>query len=216
MKSLRIFLADDHAMLRHGLRLLINSQPDMEVIGEASDGRSAVRQALDLRPDVIVMDVSMPQQNGLQAAEKLMKSYPRAKILALSRHNESCYIQQFLVTGASGYVLKQNDVQELFRAIRVVGEGGIYIDPAIAEKVVGYFHRVSSGRSKNARALSEREEQALQLIAQGYSNKEVAAQLQLSVKTVETHKAHAMKKLDLHGRIDILRYAMLQGWLEET
>jgi len=146
----------------------------------------------------------------------LKEARTKTKILALTRHSEGCYLQQLLRAGASGYVLKQNDVQELIHAIRAVAAGGLYIDPAIAGKVVsGYDGRLSGRRTGKAGRLSEREAEVLRLIAQGYSNKEIAAAFDLSVKTVEVHKAHAMKKLDLNSRIDIMRYAMIQGWLQD-
>jgi two-component system response regulator NreC len=216
MEKLRIFLADDHAMLRHGLRLLINAQPDMKVVGEAGDGRSTVRLVLELRPDVVVMDVSMPELNGQQATRQLKQSRPETKILALTRHGEGCYLQQLLRAGASGYVLKQNDAQELIRAIRAVAAGGVYIDPAVAgEFVSGYDGRLSGRAPGKAPMLSERESEVLRLIAQGYSNKEIAALFDLSVKTVEVHKANAMKKLHLNSRIEIMRYAAIRGWLQD-
>src|SRR5262245_36173244 len=176
MKKLRIVLADDHVMLRQGLRLLINAQPDMEVVGEAGDGRSTVRLVPEARPDIVVIDLSMPEMNGQQTTERLKEARTKTKILALTRHSEGCYLQQLLRAGASGYVLKQNDVQELIHAIRAVAAGGLYIDPAIAGKVVsGYDGRLSGRRTGKAGRLSEREAEVLRLIAQGYSNKEIAA-----------------------------------------
>jgi DNA-binding NarL/FixJ family response regulator len=217
MEKLRIFLADDHAMLRNGLRLLINAQHDMEVVGEAGDGRSTIRMARDLQPDIVVVDVSMPEMNGQKATEQLKSLQPKTKVIVLTRHNENRYAHQLLRAGASGYVLKQNDIQELIRAIRAVAAGGVYIDPAIAGNVMGGIGGRSPGHNSGVSGiLSERESEALRLIAQGYSNKEIAAYLDLSVKTVEAHKAHAMKKLELRSRIDIIRYAMLQGWLQDT
>jgi DNA-binding NarL/FixJ family response regulator len=216
MGKLRILLADDHAMLRQGLRLLINAQPDMEVVGEAGDGRSTLRQALDVRPDVVVMDISMPGLNGQQATAQLKEMRPKSKVIALTRHNETSCLQQILHAGASGYVLKQNDAEELIRAIRAVAEGGMYIDPAVAGNFLNHITgRPSAHDSGKAGSLSEREAEVLRLIAKGYSNKEIATRLELSVKTVEAHKAHAMKKLDLISRVDIVRYALIQGWFQD-
>ncbi len=217
MEKLRIFLADDHVMLRNGLRLLINAQRDMEVVGEAGDGRSTIRMALDLRPDIVVIDVSMPEMNGRQATGELKALQPNTKVIALTRHNEKCFAQQLLRAGASGYVLKQNDIRELIHAIRTVAAGGVYIDPAIAGNVMGDMVGRFPGQSSGiAGTLSERESEVLRLIAQGYSNKEIAGFFDLSVKTVEAHKAHAMKKLELRSRIDIIHFAILQGWFQDT
>lgn len=216
-KKLRIFLADDHAMIRAGLKLLVNAQSDMEVVGEAGDGRTAVRLALELQPDVVVMDVSMPELNGLQATEQLKKARAQIKILPLTRHTDGGYLQQLLGAGASGYMLKQSVAEELIRAIRSIAAGGTYLDPAVAGKLItSHPGRLSDRSAKKQNDLTERETEVLRLIAWGHSNKEIASQLNLSVKTVEAHKANAMKKLDLHSRIDIMRYAILQDWLREN
>jgi DNA-binding NarL/FixJ family response regulator len=216
MEKLRIFLADDHVMLRNGLRPLINAQPDMEVIGEAGDGRSTIKLVLEFRPDVVVVDVSMPELNGQQTTRQLKRMRPETKILALTRHGEGCYLQQLLRAGASGYVLKQNDAQELIRAIRVVASGGVYVDPALAGALISVCDgRFRSRDIKEAPPLTDRETEVLRLVAQGYSNKEIAAFFDLSVKTVEVHKANAMRKLRLSGRIEIMRYAVIQGWLQD-
>lgn len=217
MSKIRIFLAEDHGVVRHGLKLLINAQVDMEIIGEASDGKSAVKSVLGLRPDVVVMDVSMPELNGQLATQRLKKDLPATKVLALTRHNDSSYLQQLLRAGVDGYVLKQSDSEELLRAIRVISVGGKYIDPIIMGKVMGgYTGRATKRGTDGAVSLSERESEVLRLIALGYSNKEIAARFDLSVKTVEVHKANAMKKLDMQSRVDIIRYAILQGWLQDA
>ena len=214
MSKLRILLADDHVVLRQGLRLLIEAQPDMEVAGEADDGRMAIQRAMETRPDVVVMDVSMPRMDGREATLELKRLLPQSKVLALTRYKEGGYLQLLLRAGAEGYVLKQNSAEELISAIRAVAVGGKYIDPAVAEKVVsGYVGRLTS-RNTASGELSEREGEVLRLIARGYSNKEIAGRFELSVKTIEAHKANAMKKLSLRGRVDIIRYALLQGWLE--
>jgi DNA-binding NarL/FixJ family response regulator len=216
MEKLRIFLADDHVMLRNGLRPLINAQPDMVVIGEAGDGRSTVKLVLEFRPDVAIVDVSMPELNGQQTTRQLKRMRPETKILALTRHGEGCYLQQLFRAGASGYVLKQNDAQELIRAIRVVASGGVYVDPALAGALISVCDgRFRSRDIKEVPPLTDRETEVLRLIAQGYSNKEIAAFFDLSVKTVEVHKANAMRKLRLSGRIEIMRYAVIQGWLQD-
>jgi len=219
MSKLRILLADDHETVREGLRLIVNSQTDMEVVGEAGDGREALARAQELLPDIVVMDVSMPQLNGLKATEKLKQVCPQVKVLTLTRHTDYGYLQQLLRAGASGYVLKQSPPTELLHAIRAVAAGGKYLDPAVAGKVIGnYSGRSASLRvaAQGGRDLSEREAEVLRLIAWGHSNKEIAARLDISVKTVEAHKANAMKRLGMTSRIDIVRFALLQGWLQDT
>jgi two-component system response regulator NreC len=214
---LRILLADDHVIVRHGLRLLIDGQPDMKVVFEAGDGNTAVQQAVALKPDVIVMDISMPRMNGLVATRTLKQLQPATAIVTLTRHSDDAYLQELLRAGVSGYVLKQSAPIELLQAIRVAGSGGTYLDSALTARVTaGFLGKRGRGVSRPSGTVSERESEVLRLIASGYSNKEIAARLTLSVKTVEAHKANAMKKLDLNGRIDIVKYAVLQGWLHHT
>ena len=216
MNKLRIMLADDHETVREGLRLIINSQDDMEVCGEVNNGRAAITTAQELQPDVLVMDVTMPELNGLKATKKLKEICPQLKILTLTRHSEDAYLQELLRAGASGYVLKQSSSEELLRAIRAIAGGSNYLDPAIAGRVMGgYVKRQFAGKSGQV-TISEREAEILRQIAWGYSNKEIAARLNISVKTVEAHKANAMRKLDMTSRIDIVRFAILQGWLEDN
>ena len=217
MSKLKILLADDHEAVREGLKAIVNAQDDMLVIGEASDGRAALAQAGELHPDVIVMDVSMPRVNGLKATEAIAQAHPSVKVLTFTRHADDGYLQQLLRAGASGYVLKQSRSTELLQAIRAVARGGTYLDPTIAGRVVGDYRRRASTPmdEQSPSVLSPREEQTLRLAAWGYSNKEIASQLELSVKTIETHKTNAMQKLGLRSRIDIVRYALLQGWLQD-
>jgi len=218
VSKLRIYLAEDHETVRAGLKLIVNAQADMQVVGEAADGRAAVAGVCEQRPDIVLMDISMPLLNGLKATEKIQQSCPDVKILALTRHRDDGYLQQVLRAGASGYVLKQSPPAELLHAIRAIASGGKYLDPAVAGKVMGQYagkQNVSFGDSAS-RGLSDREAEVLRLIAWGYSNKEIAGRLDLSVKTVEVHKANSMKKLGMHSRIDIVRYALLQGWLQDT
>ena len=217
MSALRVFLADDHAVLREGLRALVNSQSDMACGGEADDGRAAVELVRKLLPDVTVLDVSMPGLNGLEAAKKLKQCCPEVRLLTLTRHTDDGYLQQLLKAGVSGYVLKQSASSVLLTAVRAVAAGHLFLDPAITGKVIGNYVGKSAGRGERAGGeLSEREAEVLRLIAWGYSNKEIAARLDLSVKTVEAHKANAMRKLDMRGRIDIVRYAILQGWMRDN
>jgi DNA-binding NarL/FixJ family response regulator len=214
---LRILLADDHAIVRQGLRLLIDSQPEMTVIGEAADGDAVVAQAQALHPDVVLMDISMPGTNGLVATRRLKQRQPGLVVLALTRHDEDTFLQELLRAGASGYVLKQSPPPQLLQAIRIVGAGGIYLDPAITARVAD---GLLDGRQNGARApegaISDRESEVLRLVAVGHSNKEIADRLTISVKTVEVHKANAMRKLGLTGRVDVIRYGVLQGWLYDT
>ena len=214
---LRILLADDHVTVRQGLKMLIDSQDDMTVVSEASDGTAAVEQARTLRPDVVVMDISMPGMNGLVATRTLKQIQPDSVIVILTRHGDDAYLQELLRAGADGYVLKQSAASELLQAIRATAVRGQYLDSALTARVTAGF-LAKSGRKAQVTgvSLSERESEVLRLIAAGYSNKEIAAQLELSVKTVEVHKANAARKLGLKGRIDIVKYALLQGWLSDT
>ena len=217
MAKLRVYLADDHAVVRAGLKALINAQPEMEVSGEASDGRTACAQAQESQPDVVVMDVSMPELNGAQATAQLKQACPHIKVLALTVHEDKGYLRLLLEAGASGYVLKRAAAEELIHAIRTVAAGGVYLDPVLAGKVVGSFVRNPSGKGASADDdLSEREAEVVRFIAAGHSNKEIARRLSLSVKTVETYKARSMEKLGLESRADLVRYALQRGWLQTT
>jgi len=214
---LRILLADDHAIVRQGLKLLIDAQPDMTVVGEAADGDTVVAQAQALQPDVVVMDISMPGTNGLTATRTLKERQPALVVLVLTRHEEDRYLQELLRAGASGYVLKQSPPPQLLQAIRVVRAGGIYLDPAVTARVAdGLLDGRQDGGRVSVAAISDRESEVLRLVAVGHSNKEIAARLNISIKTVEVHKANAMRKLGLTGRVDIIRYGVLQGWLYDT
>lgn len=215
MPDLRILLADDHAVVREGMKALIEAQPDLRVVGEAEDGESACRRALTLQPDVVVMDVSMPHLGGTEATERLRASVPAARVLALTVHEDPGYVRRLMEAGASGYVLKRAAATELIHAIRTVAAGGVYLDPSVAGRVVAGFVG-GPGQEPALAELSDREADVLRLIAQGYSNKEIAARLEISVKTVETYKARSMEKLQLASRVDIVRYAMRQGWLSES
>jgi DNA-binding NarL/FixJ family response regulator len=214
MSKLRIVLADDHETVREGLKMIVNAQDDMEVVGFAGDGREAVARAQELLPDVLVMDISMPKLNGLKATEKLNEVCPQVKVLTLSRHADDGYIRELLAAGACAYVLKQSAPSELIHAIRAVAAGGKYLDPKLTAKVVdSYSDRALRGEPKAI--LSDRESEVLRLIALGYSNKEIATRLSLSVKTIEVHKANAMRKLNITSRIELVRYAIFQGWLQD-
>jgi len=214
---LRILLADDHATVRHGLKLLIDRQADMEVVGEAADGDGVLRQAEALKPDIVVIDISMPGMNGLVATRALKRMQPDVAIVALTRHDDETYLEELLRAGASGYVLKQSASLEFMRAIRAVAAGGVYVDPAMTSRVAdGLLARNPDVSLQPRSSISERESEVLRLVAVGHSNKEIAALLKISVKTVEVHKTNAMRKLGMTGRVDIVRYAVLQGWLYDT
>lgn len=215
MTERRVFLVDDHAVVREGLKALINAHAGMVVVGEAADGLSACEQVPGLRPDVVVMDVSMPGLTGSQATARLRQECPTVRVLALTVHEDKGYIRQLLTSGAAGYVLKRTAPEELIHAIRVVAEGGVYLDPSIASKVVGGFVRQPANVAPLGGELSEREADVVRQTAAGYSNKEIASTLELSIKTVETYRARAMEKLNLQSRSGLVRYAVQQGWLQE-
>jgi two-component system response regulator NreC len=214
---LRIFVVDDHPVLRVGLKALINAQFTMEAIGEAADGQTAYREIVRLQPDLVIMDLSLPGMNGARTTERLKRTCPQVKVLMLTVHEEKSYILDGLSAGACGYVLKRTPTDELIRAICAVDSGGIYLDPAIAHKVVNdSLHTPSNHEFAQGVDLTEREAQALRLIALGYSIKEIAAQMGISGKTVETYRTRFMNKLEFDSRTDIVRYALHRGWLHDS
>jgi two-component system response regulator NreC len=215
--SLRIVLVEDHATVREGLRLLIDQQPDMTVVAEASDGDGAVRLAARDDIDLVIMDLSMPGTSGLLAARVLRERLPALKIVVLTRHADQTYLQELLRAGVSGYVLKQSPHSELLHAIRAAAGGGQHIDSALTRHLAAPFLDPSlRKRQTGAPAATDREKTVLRLSAQGYSNKEIAQRLDVVVKTVEVHKANGMRKLHLNGRIELLQFAVLQGWLSDS
>jgi two-component system, NarL family, response regulator NreC len=214
MKKIRVLLAEDHATVRQGLRALLQNREDIEVIEDVADGRMAVERAQALKPDVAILDVSMPEMNGLAATRAIKSTVPGVAVLALTRHGEDAYVQELLSAGASGYVLKQSAFDELVRGIRAVAAGERYLDPTLVTRAKeAFLSRYSREPAKPP--ISEREASVLRMMALGHSNKEVASALDISVKTVEVHKANAMRKLNLRGRIDVVRYAVLNGWLQD-
>ena len=214
---LRILIADDHAIVRQGLKLLIDSQPDMKVIAEAASGDAVLAQAAALKPDVVIMDISMPGLNGLVATRMLKQRQPHTTVVALTRHEDKTYLEELLRAGASAYVLKQSPPTEFLRAVRAVAAGGIYLDPSMTAQVAdGLLAAKPRAEAEAGAKITERETQVLRLVAVGHSNVEIAEKLDISVKTVEVHKTNAMRKLGLTGRVDVIRYGVLQGWLYDT
>lgn len=214
MSKLRIFLADDHAVVREGLKRLIDCEEDMEVIGEAENGEEAVGKVTEVKPDIAVMDVSMPVMGGAQATRVLKENAPGVRVIALTVHEDRGYIQELLEAGAAGYILKRAASEELIRAIRAVSIGGIYVDQRLVSNLLSSIIHPRNDTLAPIEKLSEREMSVLRLIASGYTNKEIAAQLDVSVKTVETYKARSMEKLELRSRVDIVRVAKEQGWFQ--
>ena len=214
-KSIQVMLVDDHPVLRAGVRSLLDAEADVDVIGEAVDGASAVQLALELMPDVVVMDVSLPGVGGAEATKQMLAKQPKLKVLALSAHEEAAFARSLLDAGAAGYALKRSACDELVRALRVVAGGGTYLDPAIAGPLVG-TQRQRPQIGVPTASLSEREVEVIRLVAQGHTSKEMANSLGLSPRTLETYKARAMAKLNLRTRADLIRYALRSGWLRDT
>jgi DNA-binding NarL/FixJ family response regulator len=208
-----VLLAEDHEMVREGLRLLVNAQQDMRVVSEAGDGRMAVTRARETRPNVVVLDLSMPEMNGLAATNSLRTELPSAGIVVLTRHGDHAYVEQLLAAGVCAYVLKQSPSNELLTAIRSAASGQTYVDPALRPENGSWTQ--PRRRRPERPAITERETAVLRLMAVGHSNKDIGAGLGISVKTVEVHKANAMRKLKLAGRTDVVRYAAINGWLQD-
>jgi len=214
-KRIRILLADDHAVLRAGLRALLAAQGDLEVVGEASDGGEAIRLTQTLRPDLVVMDIGMPGVSGIDATARIKRDLPAVKVLILSMHDDRGYLRQVLRAGASGYVLKKAADTELLAAIRAAARGEVFLDPALAKALVEEVMEPQA-MGRETPPLSDRERDVLRLIAHGHTNQQVADRLCISVKSVETYKARLMEKLGLRGRAELVRYALQHGLLKET
>ncbi len=213
---IRVLLADDHAMLREGIRLSLEAMGDMVVVAEAEDGASAVQRTAETQPDVVVLDVTMPRLNGLEALRQIKRAYPDLPVLILSMHDNETYVVQALQAGASGYVLKRSAARELASAIRAVHAGDAYLHPGIAKRVItDYVQRLDPAEAAGPlSALTAREREVLQLAAEGRTIRQIAARLHLSPKTVEHHRAAAMNKLDLHNQTDLVKYAIRIGLTE--
>jgi DNA-binding NarL/FixJ family response regulator len=208
--SIRILLADDHALLRDGLRSILARERDVEVVGEAADGRAAVDQARKLAPDVVVMDVGMADLNGIEATRKIRSASPSTRVLALSTHSDRRYVAGMLDAGASGYVVKVSAYDELIRAVRAVVSGRVYLSPAVANRP-GAVRKDAARPEGPAATLAPREREVLQLIAEGHRTPEIARRLRISAHTVETHRRNIMQKLDIHSVADLTRYAIREG-----
>jgi two-component system, NarL family, response regulator NreC len=213
MNKIRILLADDHAMLRAGLRALLSDERDFEVVGEAGDGREAAALAEELRPDVVVMDISMPVMGGLEATRLIASRLPETRVLALTMHPEEQYLLQVMQAGGSGYVLKRSADTELMQAIRAVHRGEVFLYPAAVKMLLTEYGRRDGGLRRGHAALSDREEVVLKLTAEGYSNHEIGDKLAISAKTVDTYRQRIMEKLDLHHRAELVHYALDHGLL---
>jgi DNA-binding NarL/FixJ family response regulator len=211
-----IYLVDDHAVLREGLQSLINAEPDLVVCGQAGNGATALQEIAAQPPDLVVMDISLPDLNGIKVTEKLKQRHPKLHIIALTQYSDQAYLRQILQAGAAGYVLKQTATEVLINAIRAVAAGGTFIDPALAGQLVNsYLGRKLPKDALPLAALTEREARVLELVAWGHTSKEIGEQFDISAKTVDSHKTRAMEKLGLKTRADIVRYASQQGWMQK-
>ena len=210
-KSIRILLADDHSVVRHGFRRILDAQEDMEVVGEVSNGREAVEQAAALQPDLIIMDVTMPELNGIEATRRIAEIVPRARVLALSMHRDPVYVREILRAGARGYLLKDSSEVDLVSAIRAVAQGEGYLSPAVSEAVLSDYRKHVTNPID---LLTSREREVLQLVAEGKTNKEIATGLNLSVYTIEAHRGKIMEKLNLHSVSEMVRFAIRNGLID--
>jgi len=209
--KIQILLADDHLLVRQGFKLILSSQPDMEIVGEAGNGREAVEMAERLRPDVVVMDVAMPELNGIEATRRLTNALPRARVLALSMHKDSVYVREILRAGARGYLLKDSVDTDLLAAVRAVARGEAYLSPGVSDAVLTDYRRHVSDPID---LLSSREREVLQMLAEGKTNKDIATVLNLSVYTVDAHRGRIMEKLNLHNINELVRFAVRKGLVD--
>lgn len=215
-RKIKLMIADDHTIVRQGMKKLLETYPELQIVGESQDGEETVEIAMQLLPDLIIMDISMPGLNGLEATREIKKRLPEMKILILTMHAEKEYIFKILQSGASGYLLKGSPIEELVSAIHAVDRGESYLSPAVSKSIIedyvgGGVRRPVTTRSQ---PLTTREREVLQLIAEGYTSKRIAARLSLSAKTIETHRSHIMQKLNIHNAAGLIRYAIQKGWVE--
>jgi two-component system, NarL family, response regulator NreC len=214
--TIRVLLADDHTIVRQGVKMILSNEPDIEVVGEAEDGRAAVEMAKKLKPDVAVLDISMPGIDGIEATRQIKAALPNIHTLALTMHDDDTYVFQVLKAGGSGYVLKRAAASDLVQAIHAARRGKAFLYPALAKAVVAdYLKRVESGEGRESYdGLTEREREVLTLVAEGATNHEISEKLYISIKTVQTHRTHIMEKLGLHDRTMLVRYAVRKGLID--
>jgi DNA-binding NarL/FixJ family response regulator len=211
MKQIRILLADDHAVVRQGFKMILAAQSDMEIVGEAGNGREAVELAQNLKPDVVVMDVAMPELNGIEATRRVASSSPHTRVLALSMHKDSVYVREILRAGARGYLLKDSVAADLVSAIRAIAAGEGYLSPAVSDAVLDDYRRHVTNPIDQ---LSSREREVLQMLAEGKTNKEIAGVLNLSVYTIDAHRGRIMEKLNVHSINELVRFAVRNGLID--
>lgn len=216
MAKIRVLLADDHAIVREGVKMILAKEPDFEVVGEAQDGRQALELVERMKPNVVVMDISMPGMGGIEATQQVKDRYAGVNVIGLTMHEDESYVFKLLRAGASGYVLKRAAAQDLVQAVRAAAKGEAFLYPSVARKVVeDYLKRVEAGEERERYdGLTEREKEILTHIAEGLSNQQIAQKLYISIKTVQTHRAHILEKLGLHDRTELVRYAIRKGLIE--
>jgi two-component system response regulator NreC len=214
MSKASVLLVEDHIVVRQGIKALLSDEPDLEIVGEADNGREALQAVMELQPNLVLMDISMPGLNGIEATRQIRQRYPEVKVIVLSMHANEEYVFQVLRAGASGYVLKQSDSSEVLTAIRAALAGGSFLSPPISRAVIDDYVRRAEARGEESDLdlLTSREREVLQLLAEGMSNREIADQLNISVKTVETHRSNMMNKLDVDSKTELIKYALRKGW----
>lgn len=214
MSKASVLLVEDHVVVRQGIKALLSDEPDLEIVGEADNGREALQAVMELQPNLVLMDISMPGLNGIEATRQIRQRHPEVKVIVLSMHANEEYVFQVLRAGASGYVLKQSDSSEVLTAIRAALAGGSFLSPPISRAVIDDYVRRAEARGEESDLdlLTSREREVLQLLAEGMSNREIADQLNISVKTVETHRSNMMNKLDVDSKTELIKYALRKGW----